>query len=91
LPGKVAFLGVLQYFTNVINIITANHLKSYLARQNIAGIEGLIADVQTDKPEIVFDVDRERANREGISTGQITQNFRYRGICAKAGDFQEYA
>jgi len=67
---------------------TANNLKSYLARQNIAGIEGLIADVQTDKPEIVFDVDRERANREGISTGQITQNLGTAVFGAKAGDFR---
>ncbi|MDB5118313.1 MAG: efflux transporter permease subunit [Mucilaginibacter sp.] len=67
---------------------TANNLKSYLARQNIAGIEGLIADVQTDKPEIVFDVDRERANREGINTGQITQALATAVFGAKAGDFR---
>ncbi|WP_214070770.1 efflux RND transporter permease subunit [Mucilaginibacter sp. dw_454] len=67
---------------------TANHLKSYLAKQNIAGIEGLIADVQTDKPEIVFDVDRERANREGINTGQITQTLATAVFGAKAGDFR---
>ncbi|GAA4102480.1 efflux RND transporter permease subunit [Mucilaginibacter panaciglaebae] len=67
---------------------TANHLKSYLAKQNIAGIEGLIADVQTDKPEIVFDVDRERANREGISTGQITQTLATAVFGGKAGDFR---
>ncbi|HWZ35946.1 MAG TPA: efflux RND transporter permease subunit, partial [Mucilaginibacter sp.] len=67
---------------------TANNLKSYLAKQNIVGIEGLIADVQTDKPEIVFDVDRERANREGISTGQITQTLATAVFGAKAGDFR---
>ncbi|RYY18384.1 MAG: efflux RND transporter permease subunit, partial [Sphingobacteriaceae bacterium] len=37
---------------------TGNRLKSYLAKQNIAGIENLVADVQNDKPEIVFDIDR---------------------------------
>jgi multidrug efflux pump subunit AcrB len=67
---------------------TSNRLKSYLAKQNIAGIEELIADVQTDKPEIVFDVDRERANREGISTGQITQALGTAVFGAKAGDFR---
>jgi multidrug efflux pump len=46
---------------------TSNRLKIYLAKQNIPGIENLVADVQNDKPEIVFDIDRERANREGIS------------------------
>jgi multidrug efflux pump len=54
-------------------VATGNRLKSYLAKQNIPGIENLVADVQSDKPEVVFDIDRERANREGISSGQITQ------------------
>jgi len=67
---------------------TSNRLKSYLAKQNIAGIENLVADVQNDKPEIVFDIDRERANREGISSGQITQNLGTAIFGAKAGDFR---
>jgi multidrug efflux pump len=67
---------------------TSNRLKNYLAKQNIAGIEELIPDVQSDKPEIVFDVDRERANREGISTGQITQALGTAVFGAKAGDFR---
>jgi len=52
---------------------TAARLKKFIEQQNIAGIEGLVPDVQADKPEIIFDVDRERANREGVSTGQINQ------------------
>jgi multidrug efflux pump subunit AcrB len=67
---------------------TGNRLKSYLAKQNIAGIENLIADVQSDKPEIVFDIDRERANREGISTGLITQNLATAIYGMKAADFR---
>ncbi|MFD0794152.1 efflux RND transporter permease subunit [Mucilaginibacter litoreus] len=67
---------------------TGNRLKTYLEKQNIAGIENLVADVQNDKPEIVFDIDRERANREGISTGQITQNLATAIFGAKAADFR---
>ncbi|AYL95602.1 efflux RND transporter permease subunit [Mucilaginibacter celer] len=67
---------------------TGNRLKNYLAKQNIAGIENLIADVQSDKPEIVFDVDRERANREGISSGQITDNLVTAILGKKAGDYR---
>ena len=69
-------------------IKTGNRLKTYLQKQNIAGIENLVADVQNDKPEIVFDIDRERANREGISTGQITQNLATAIFGAKAADFR---
>ncbi|XHR97935.1 efflux RND transporter permease subunit [Mucilaginibacter sp. UC70_90] len=69
-------------------VATGNRLKSYLAKQNIAGIENLIADVQSDKPEIVFDVDRERANREGVSSQQINQNLFTAIYGWKAADFR---
>ncbi len=69
-------------------VATGKRLKNYLAQQNIAGIENLQADVQSDKPEIVFDVDRERANREGISSWQITQNLATAIFGFKAADFR---
>jgi multidrug efflux pump len=67
---------------------TSDRLKKYLAKQNIAGIEELIPDVQSDKPEIVFDIDRERANREGINTGQISQALFTTIYGWKAADFR---
>ncbi|WP_295655689.1 efflux RND transporter permease subunit [uncultured Mucilaginibacter sp.] len=67
---------------------TGERLKKHIAAQGIAGIEDLQPDVQSDKPEIVFDVDRERANREGINTGQITQALGATVYGAKAGDFK---
>jgi multidrug efflux pump len=51
----------------------AARLKKFINRQGIVGIEDLEPDVQSDKPEIIFDVDRERANREGVSTAQINK------------------
>jgi len=67
---------------------TGNRLKNYIAKQNIAGIDNLVADVQSDKPEIVFDIDRERANREGISTKTVNDNLGAAIFGAKAGDFR---
>jgi len=67
---------------------TANRLKNYLNQQNIGGIEGLVADVQSNKPEIVFDVDRERANREGITTSQINQALFTSVYGYKASDYR---
>lgn len=52
---------------------TANELHRYLVAQQVPGIEELKSDFQSDKPEIVINIDREKANREGISTGQIGQ------------------
>ncbi|WP_374950449.1 efflux RND transporter permease subunit [Mucilaginibacter sp.] len=67
---------------------TGSRLKTYLDKQNIAGIENLVADVQNDKPDIVFDIDRERANREGISTLQINQALGTAIFGAKAADYR---
>ncbi len=67
---------------------TTSRLKSFLDKQNIAGIEQLIPDVQNDKPEIVFDVDRERANREGVSTLAINSALVATVYGTKAADFR---
>jgi multidrug efflux pump len=63
-------------------------LKKYIDQQNIVGIEELIPDVQNDKPEIVFDVDRERANREGVTTNQINQALFTSVYGYKASDYR---
>ncbi len=55
---------------------TSERLKQYLISKKIAGVEELKSDFLNNKPEIIFDVDRERANREGISTGQIGSDLR---------------
>ena len=55
---------------------TSERLKQYLVAKQIAGVEELKSDFQNNKPEIIFDIDRERANREGISTGQIGMDLR---------------
>jgi multidrug efflux pump len=67
---------------------TSDRLKKYLAKQNIAGIEELIPDVESDKPEIVFDIDRERANREGINSQQISMALFTSIYGMKAADFR---
>ncbi|ASU34608.1 efflux RND transporter permease subunit [Mucilaginibacter xinganensis] len=67
---------------------TGDRLKNYIAKQNIAGIENLVADVQNDKPEIVFDIDRERANREGITTKTINDALQTAVFGAPAANFR---
>lgn len=46
-------------------------MRAYLSAQNVPGVEELKTDLQAVKPRVVIDIDRERANREGISTGTI--------------------
>jgi len=55
---------------------TSQDLLHYLDSMNIPGVEELKSDLQKNKPEIVFDIDRERANYEGVSTGQIGSEIR---------------
>jgi multidrug efflux pump subunit AcrB len=50
---------------------TSKSLKRMLDSLKIEGVEELRSDLQDQKPQIVFDLDRERANREGISTSAI--------------------
>jgi multidrug efflux pump subunit AcrB len=57
-------------------IAESNNLKYYLDSLQIPGVEELKTDLLNNKPEIVFSIDRERANREGISTGQIGSEIR---------------
>jgi len=57
-------------------VATANRVKKYLDSLQIPGVEELKSDFQNDKPEIVINIDREKANREGISTETIGNNLR---------------
>ena len=57
-------------------IKTSDRLLKYLQQKQIAGVEELKSDFQNNKPEIVFDIDRQRANQEGISSGQIGLQLR---------------
>ncbi len=57
-------------------IKVSENLKKYIVSKRITGIEELKSDFINNKPEIVFDIDRERANREGISSGQIGMDLR---------------
>lgn len=54
-----------------ILVDVSSKVKKYLDSLQIPGVEELKSDFQSDKPEIVISIDREKANREGISTGQI--------------------
>ncbi len=57
-------------------ISTADNLKRYLDQKQIAGVEGLRSDFQANKPEITFDLDRERMDKEGINTIMVAGGLR---------------
>lgn len=57
-------------------VLNAKLLKKHLMDVDVAGVADLKSDFVDNKPEIVFDIDRERANREGISTVQLALEIR---------------
>lgn len=55
---------------------TANQLKTFINTANIPGIEELKLDIDQGKPELLVQIDRQKARRLGISTGLIGSNLR---------------
>ncbi|MDR6563352.1 multidrug efflux pump subunit AcrB [Arcicella sp. BE140] len=49
---------------------------SAIDKSGIKGIEELKSDLITNKPEIIIDVDKEKAQREGISSAQVAMAVR---------------
>lgn len=70
-------------------VSASEKLKSYLLSKNIGGIEELKSDFQNNKPEVIFDVDRERANRQGISTQTVVYNIRTALFGMEASKFRD--
>jgi multidrug efflux pump subunit AcrB len=60
----------------VLILETANNLKSFINEANIPGIEELKLDIDQGKPELLVNVDRQKARRLGVSTGQVGANLR---------------
>jgi multidrug efflux pump len=71
-PVNIEVVG--DNFENISAV--AIDLKNYLDTNRIEGIQNLQLDVDLLNPEITINVDRERALREGLSTGQIGMAIR---------------
>src|SRR5262249_1988988 len=70
-------------------VAVRSNIKRYLDSLHIEGVEELRSDLQDKKPEITFDIDRERANREGISTSQIGREIQAAVLGWEASKFRD--
>jgi multidrug efflux pump len=70
-------------------VTTTERFKHYIDSLNIPGIEELKTDFDVTKPEILVEIDRIRANREGLSTGQIGQELRFAIFGLESSKFRE--
>jgi len=57
-------------------VADAYAFRDYIDSLRIPGIEELKTDFEMNSPEIIIDIDRERAMRQGVSTGQIGLEIR---------------
>ncbi len=57
-------------------ISISDELKKIIQKSGIEGIENLKSDMELGKPELIFDIDRTKARRLGLSSGQIASELR---------------
>ncbi len=74
-------------FSELINI--ADNVKATIDNAGIEGIEGLQVDLETNKPEMLVRIDRERARRLGVSTQQVALVLRTALYGREASKYKE--
>ena len=57
-------------------IVVAERMKSFINDKRIPGIEELKLDVEMGKPELIIEIDRPKARRLSLSSGQIGSSIR---------------
>lgn len=57
-------------------IALTERMKNYINESGIEGIEYLKTNMETGKPELIVDIDREKARRFGVSTSSIANEIR---------------
>ncbi|MGD9992880.1 MAG: efflux RND transporter permease subunit [Salinivirgaceae bacterium] len=66
----------------------ADTIKAHLDMAGIDGIEGLKMNISTQQPELLIHIDRDKAQRFGLSTGLIASTLRNALFGFEASDFK---
>lgn len=72
LPVNIEVKGV-EYITLIEE---AEKIKNIIEKANISGMEGLGTDLETGKPEVLLNIDRDKARMLGLSTSALAMNMR---------------
>lgn len=70
-------------------IETAEKMRNFINSKSIAGIDQLKIDVNKAKPNMLVQVDREKAGELGVAVGQVGNQLRNAVFGAKAGIYKE--
>lgn len=69
--------------------LTSDRFKRYVDSLHLGGIEELKSDFATTKPEIIINLDRERANFEGISAAVVGDAIRTGQLGKEVSKYRE--
>jgi len=83
-PVNLEIIG--QDFDKLVYL--ADTIKTYIELQNIDGIEGLKMNISTQNPEILIHIDRDKAQRYGLSTQMISYTIRQSLFGEEVSDFK---
>ncbi len=83
-PINLEIIG--QDFDQLIHL--ADTIKNIIDLQNIAGIEGLRMNISTQNPELLIHIDRDKAQRYGLSTIMIANTLRQSLFGDEVSDFK---
>ncbi|MCH2235019.1 MAG: efflux RND transporter permease subunit [Crocinitomicaceae bacterium] len=72
-PINVEIFGNIEYDSLIAE---ADRMRLFLDRKNVSGVDKLKLDVETGKPELKIEIDREKARLFNTSTGQIGNAIR---------------
>ena len=83
-PVNIEIIG--QDFDQLVYL--ADTIKTFIELQNIDGIEGLKMNISTQKPELLIHIDRDKAQRYGLSTQMIAFTIRQSLFGDEVSDFK---
>ncbi|MCD4832962.1 MAG: efflux RND transporter permease subunit [Bacteroidales bacterium] len=69
-------------------VLLADTIKTYIELADIEGIEGLKMNISTQNPELLIHIDRDKAQRYGLSTQMIAYTIRQSLFGEEVSDFK---
>ena len=69
-------------------VYLADTIKTFIELTDIEGIEGLRMNISTQQPELLIHVDRDKAQRFGLTTGMIAMTLRNALFGTEASEFK---
>ena len=84
-PINIEIIG--NNYTTLISL--SDSVMAFIENSGVPGIEGLKRDLDIGKPELIVNIDREKARRFGLSTAQIGSTIRTSLFGKEISDFKE--